>query len=110
VLCSAVMQDTSPAAEKRYFELLRAQTPQQRLNIAVRLTEAVRNLARAGIVEAHPGASPKEVNARLAERLYGRATADRLFPGVIRDSSSTAGSSSHPTPGSSTTPQRGRGE
>jgi hypothetical protein len=77
------MHDTSQAAERRYFELLRAQTPLQRLNTAVRLSESVRVLARAGILQTHPDATPDEVNARLAERLYGSAIAARLFPGVI---------------------------
>lgn len=82
VLGSRAMQDTSPAAERRYFELLKAQTPLQRLNTAVRLSEAVRVLARAGILQTYPDATPDEVNARLAERLYGRAVAERLFPDV----------------------------
>ena len=79
------MRDSSPAAEKRYFELLRAQTPLQRLNIAVRLGESVRALAKAGILQAYPEATPPEVNARLAERLHGRETAERLYPGAIRN-------------------------
>lgn len=79
------MHDTSRAAEQRYFELLWAQTPLQRLNIALRLGESVRALAKAGILQAHPDATPQEVNACLAERLYGREVAERLFPGAIRN-------------------------
>jgi len=79
------MRDTSPQAESRYFELLRAQTPLQRLETAARLSRAVRELAIAGILVAHPEASPKEINAHLANRFYGRATAQRLYPGVNLD-------------------------
>ncbi len=77
------MRDTSPKAQERYFELLRAQTPLERLESAARLSEGVRELARAGILAQHPDASPEVVNAYLAERLYGRQIAERLYPGLI---------------------------
>jgi hypothetical protein len=74
------MDDTSPAAKLRYYELLRQQTPMQRLEIAVRLTNSVRALAEADILRADPSASPRQVQARLAARLYGDQVALRLFP------------------------------
>jgi hypothetical protein len=74
------MQDTSPEAERRYYELLAAKSPMERLAIAVRLTNAVRTLAEAAIRARHPTATSDEVRAHLAERLYGRAVARRLFP------------------------------
>ena len=87
MLYSPCMRDTSLAAERRYFELLRAQSPAERLHTAVRLTDAVRTMARAGIIARHPGATLAEINAYLAERLYGASTADRLFPDVKREPS-----------------------
>lgn len=76
----AAMDDTSPGAKLRYYELLRQQTPMQRLDIAVRLTNSVRALAEADILRAEPSASPRQVQARLAARLYGDEVAQRLFP------------------------------
>jgi hypothetical protein len=73
------VNDTSAAAQSRYDELLRAQTPSQRLAIAMSLTRAVRALAVAGIRAAHPNASAGEVEARLAARLYGPEVAKRIF-------------------------------
>jgi hypothetical protein len=73
------VNDTSPDAQRRYEELLRAQTPAQRLAIAVSLTGAVRTLAVAGIRAAHPNASVGEIDARLATRMYGAEVALRLF-------------------------------
>jgi hypothetical protein len=73
------VNDTSPAAQRRYDELLRQQTPAERLAIAMSLTRAVRNLAVAGIRAARPSASPREVTAELATRLYGQDVAKRLF-------------------------------
>lgn len=72
-------QDTDPRRRERYFELLRAQSPSDRLRKAGALTRAVRQLAEAGIRQAFPLADEQEVRVRLAERLYGRDVAARLF-------------------------------
>ena len=73
------MRDTSPAAEKRYFELLSAKSPLERLEATIQLSVGVRKLAEAGIRAQHPMLSEDEVRARLAERLYGPEVAARLF-------------------------------
>jgi hypothetical protein len=73
------VSDTSPAAQRRYDDLLRQRTPVQRLATAVSLSRAVRTMAVAGIRAAHPNASPREVAAQLAERLYGQEVSKRLF-------------------------------
>jgi hypothetical protein len=74
-----VDQDTSQRQRERYLELRRSQTPAERLRTAAALSSAVRTLAEAGLRERHPGASPEEIRIRLTVRLYGRATAVRLF-------------------------------
>lgn len=79
------MRDTSERAQRRYYELLRAQAPVARLATAIRLSSVVRELAEAGVRDADPDASPTVVRARVASRLYGRETAMRLFPGVKLD-------------------------
>jgi len=80
-----VNRDTSPAAIDRYHELLRAQAPHERLEQAMALTAAVRELAMAGIRARHPGASADEMRVRLTVRLYGRDVAQRLFGHVPAD-------------------------
>lgn len=65
------VDDTSAAAERRYFELLRLKSPSERLAIAVRLSHAVRELAVAGVKQREPHATPREIRRGLAERLYG---------------------------------------
>ena len=77
-----VVQDTSREADGRYFELLRARSPAERAAILAGLNASVRRLAVASIREKHPGASEREVAARLAERLYGIEVRARLFPDV----------------------------
>jgi len=79
------MNDTSPPALERYYELLRARTPLARLTTAVALSSAVRQLAESSIRTAAPDATVEVVRARLAMRLYGREVAARLFPGVELD-------------------------
>ena len=73
------MKDTSPAARARYFELLRARSPEQRLAMACSLTRAVRQLAEADIRARIPEATEARVKAESAARIYGRETAQRLF-------------------------------
>ncbi len=73
------MNDTSPAAQARYDELLRAQTPAQRGVQLGALNAAARALVRAGILLQHPDASEVELAARVAVRLYGRELATCWF-------------------------------
>jgi hypothetical protein len=77
----AYVNDTSPAALARYFELLREAGPGKRLAICASLTQAVRELAIAGIKAAHPDRQlgPEELREKLAERLYGVDVARRVF-------------------------------
>jgi hypothetical protein len=72
------VDDTAPERKERYWELLRAQTPEQRLLSAVSLSESVRALARAGIRLRHPEADEREVNRRLIAILYGEEFLRRL--------------------------------
>lgn len=79
------MQDTSPQQSARYHQLLRAMTPQRRLEAALRLSAGVRTLALCGLRQRHPQASEDELRIRLTVRLYGRACAERLFGDVPQD-------------------------
>ncbi|HEY4188683.1 MAG TPA: hypothetical protein VGP07_26690 [Polyangia bacterium] len=75
------MEGTTPQANRRYVELLRQAGPAQRLEICASLTRAARERVRAEIQAAAPGQllSEREINRRLAERLYGATVARRLF-------------------------------
>ena len=79
------LTDTSPEADERYHELLRQMGPERRLEAAMRLSNAVRELAMAGIRQRHPQADEHEQRVRLTVRLYGRAAAQRLFGNVPDD-------------------------
>ena len=73
------MLDTSPGQRQRYYELLRAMTPEQRGRKVSGLCEMVRTLALASIRARHPDATAEELAGLLAERLYGREVAARVF-------------------------------
>ena len=73
------MLDTPAAAQARYYELLRARSPAERLAIAARLTRSVRMLAEVAIRSERATATEAEIRSRMAERVYGRAIAERWF-------------------------------
>ena len=74
------MLDTSPLQRRRYYDLMRALTPEQRARKVSGLSRAVRALAEANLSARHPGASPRQLARLLTERLYGAEIAARLFP------------------------------
>lgn len=74
--------DTSETASRRYFELLRERSPAQRAEILAELVGSVRQLARAAVKLAHPAATEREIEARIAAHLYGAEVAARFYPDV----------------------------
>lgn len=75
----AFVQDTSPAALRRYYQLLARMSPADRIRIVASLSEAVRQLTMAGIKAAHPEASDATLRYLFVERTYGRESAQRRF-------------------------------
>jgi hypothetical protein len=73
-----LQQDTSSGQTARYFQLLRALTPAQRLRIVSATTRRMRSLAVAGIRLRQPGLSEVEVKGALVELLYGAEVRARL--------------------------------
>lgn len=54
---------------RRYVEILRAMTPEQRLRKAFELTDYARQLMREGLRNRHPGASEAELHRLYLKRL-----------------------------------------
>jgi len=79
------MLDTSARNRERYYDMLRAMTPVQRLARAASLSRAVRGLALESIRAEHPDATPHELQVRLAVRLYGPELARRVYGEVPSD-------------------------
>jgi hypothetical protein len=72
------MLDTPPEARRRYYDLIRRMSVEERARACAEASHAIRQLAEAGIRAAHPEASEDEVRARLTARLYGREVTLRL--------------------------------
>ncbi|MBK7584641.1 MAG: hypothetical protein IPI67_31205 [Myxococcales bacterium] len=74
-----MVRDTTREGTRRYQQLLRAKSAGERLEMASALTSAVRELALAGIRERSPYLTERQLQSKLAELLYGREVACRLF-------------------------------
>ncbi|MBI1847925.1 MAG: hypothetical protein HYR86_13270 [Candidatus Rokubacteria bacterium] len=65
------MTDTSAAVEARYRALLLALPRERRLKMGFSMLATARALARAGVLEKHPHASPETRRRELFLRFYG---------------------------------------
>lgn len=65
-------------AEARYLEHLTRLTPHTRAQLMGRLIADGRALARLGLRQRHPEASPEEIEVRLITLLHGPEVAARL--------------------------------
>jgi hypothetical protein len=74
--------DTSPEIERRQIERWRHMSAEQKAAIVSGLTQAVYDLARAGIRLRHPDASPREQFLRLALITLGPDLARRAYPEI----------------------------
>jgi len=66
-----IVRDTSAAAAAHQLELYRLAGPQRRVEIAAELSDAVRELARAGVRLRHPEFSDDQVRRELLRIFYG---------------------------------------
>jgi len=64
------ISDTDPAAREVQLKVLRAMSGEQRLLLAIEMSEFARELSRAGIRQQHPEWSEKEVIRELLRRAF----------------------------------------
>ncbi len=57
--------------EKKYIEIMRQKTGEERLKISLELRKLVLKLAETSIRSKNPKISPKELFRQLQERIYG---------------------------------------
>jgi hypothetical protein len=74
--------DTTPQIEQRQIESWRRMLPAQKLNVALAMSAAVRQLALAGVRRRYPDASPREQFLRLAIITLGDELARRAYPEI----------------------------
>jgi hypothetical protein len=71
--------DTSPEAWKVWLSLFSRFSPDEKLQRAVEYTEWVRKLGEAGVRQAYPAASEREIFLRIAQRQLGRELFQKVF-------------------------------
>lgn len=57
--------------EKKYIDIMRKKSGEERLKIAMELREFVLKIAKEGIKNQNPNISTKDLKANLQERIYG---------------------------------------
>jgi hypothetical protein len=82
VASSRLSADTSPEIERRQIEQWRQMTATEKAAIVTGLTKAVFDLARAGIRDRYPEASPREQFLRLAVVTLGQDLATKAYPEI----------------------------
>lgn len=65
--------DTSPEAAAIQIEIFRRMTPEQRLRLALEMSESMRNVALAGLRSRRPELNEKELSNELTRIMYGFA-------------------------------------
>ena len=73
-------RDTSAAAHEAQLRVYRRMTPEQRSELAMKLSEDVRELARGGIRARHPEYGARDVELALLRILYGDELVRRAYP------------------------------
>jgi hypothetical protein len=63
--------DTTPEAAAIQAEIFRRMTPEQRVQIALEMSEAMRNVSLAGLRSRRPELSESELRLELMRLMYG---------------------------------------
>jgi hypothetical protein len=71
--------DTTPAAQRKHYELMRRLSPEQRLSMAFALTDATRNLVLADLHHRFPHANANEIRCRFIARVLPREDVIRAY-------------------------------
>jgi hypothetical protein len=65
------MRDTSPEAAAIQQAIFRRMTPEQRLHLALEMSESMRDIALAGLRSRRPELSEAELSRELIRLMYG---------------------------------------
>jgi hypothetical protein len=70
--------DTSPDASRRQTEILRRMSGSDRVEMALRMSEAARELTVTGIRHRHPDWTDEQVHHALLQQLHGPEVANAI--------------------------------
>lgn len=80
----AVPRDTTTQSQERQDALFRAMAPEQRVAMAVEMSETIRQVARDGIRMRHPSYTDEEVRLTSIRLVLGDDLFVAAFPGAPR--------------------------
>ncbi|MDP3237428.1 MAG: hypothetical protein Q8S33_36060 [Myxococcales bacterium] len=81
---SVKQTDSSAKARARQLQLFRAMSPQERLELALSMSESTRELSLTGLQKLHPDESDLQLRIRLAALLYGATAQARITAALAR--------------------------
>ena len=77
--------DTPEAVDRFHMDLLRQQSPLQRLQSVGALNRLARQLAESGMRARHPSATEEEIRWRVASQWIAPEQLRRILPASLRD-------------------------
>lgn len=75
-------RDTSQAAHDLQIKIYRSMKDEERAEMALRMSDDARQIAREGIRQRHPEYDDAEVQRALIALLHGAAVAAKIWPGL----------------------------
>ena len=84
--------DTTPDAEAKLLDLLRAAPPWRKIEMMEALNRTMRRAILCGLRDRYPAANEAELRRRLAAHLYGRELAEKAYGPVSREDQGNSGS------------------
>jgi hypothetical protein len=84
---NSIVNDTHPAIERKWIEMLRAAGPSRRVAMACALTDQVIRLSKSAIKRANPEISEREIDLLFIELHYGRDLAQQVQSKLSRRAS-----------------------
>ena len=75
-------RDTSQAAHELQIRIYRSMKDEERAEMAFRMSESVRSIAREGIRQRHPDYDDAQVHRALVALLYGAEIAVKIWPNL----------------------------
>ena len=80
---SVLFSDTTPEAEAKLIELLRAAPSWRKIEMMEQLNRGMRRLLMAGLKQRHPNADEAELRRRMADLLLGPELAETVYGPLI---------------------------
>jgi hypothetical protein len=74
--------DTTPEAARVQVEIFRRMPASKRLELSVRMSNALRDLVASGVRHRHPQYSPEEVRLAVIRLSLGDSWFRKVYPGV----------------------------